>query len=162
MPDTDTPAPSVYDVTSVWSAYGHAFLSTDGETIDDATGVVTATDHACLTCGALYTLRALADGTGEYVTASGGTPAECTGDTAMIHGYPGEREGVCDHHNGHTITVTVECPDDDAAGRGCSGGWSCPAWSEQHADAPDTPDASYDVESCEHCDHACPCVACDS
>jgi hypothetical protein len=77
-------------VSSVWSAYGHRFMSTD------------APEHeACLTCGAMYALMARADDPtrGEYMTASGEQPAECTGDTSMVHGYPGERhgEGTVDH-----------------------------------------------------------------
>jgi hypothetical protein len=77
-------------VSSVWSSYGHRFM-------DDGEGYA-----SCLTCGAMYQLRALADDPtrGEYVTAMGGEPAECTRDTSMVHGYPGERdyhEGTKDH-----------------------------------------------------------------
>lgn len=80
-------------VTSVWSAYGHRFLS-DGEGTE-----------SCLRCGALYQLVAYADDptSGDYVTAMGDEPAQCTGDTLMVHGYAGEtdcdscqNEG-CDH-----------------------------------------------------------------
>jgi hypothetical protein len=65
-------------VTSVWSQYGHRFMG-DGEGIE-----------SCLTCGAVYDFMALADDPtrGEYLP----TPHQCTGDTNMVHGYPGERE----------------------------------------------------------------------
>ena len=69
------------DVVSVWSAYGHRFMSTDSEGHD-----------SCLTCGAMYQLMALADdpSRGEYMAANGDAPMECTGDTSMAHGYPDE------------------------------------------------------------------------
>jgi len=75
------------DVVSVWSAYGHRFMSTDSEGHD-----------SCLTCGAMYQLMALADdpSRGEYMAANGDAPMECTGDTSMAHGYPGER--YCHEH----------------------------------------------------------------
>jgi hypothetical protein len=77
-------------VTSVWSAHGHRFISNGGENTE-----------SCLTCGAVYQLLALAEDPtrGEYLTASGEPPAQCTGDTSMVHGYPGERhgEGTVDH-----------------------------------------------------------------
>lgn len=93
------------DVVSVWSAYGHRFIGTDSDT-----------HEACLTCGAMYQLLALADdpSRGEYLTASGGMPAACTGDTSMVHGYPGER--YCHEHD----------------------------------------------DPCEHTEHDCPCLFCDS
>lgn len=72
-------------VTSVWSAYGHRFIG-DGEG-----------SESCLTCGAMYTLMALADDPtrGEYLTASGGEPMQCTGDTSMEHGYEVDTECNC-------------------------------------------------------------------
>lgn len=78
-------------VISVWSAYGHRFMS-DG----DGCG-----HESCLTCGAMYQLVADADDPtrGKYTTASGDQPMECTRDTAMAHGYPGERhDGNADHN----------------------------------------------------------------
>jgi hypothetical protein len=76
-------------VSSVWSAHGHRFMSTDDDN-----------DHSCLRCGAMY--RLLADATdptyGYYVTNAGDEPAQCTGDTSMVHGYPGER--VCTVNGG--------------------------------------------------------------
>lgn len=68
------------NVTSVWSSYGHHFLSTDSEEYD-----------SCLTCGALY---ALVEGPGpgflashHYAANNGDEPQECSGDTGMEHGY---------------------------------------------------------------------------
>jgi hypothetical protein len=42
----------------------------------------------------MYQLLADADDPtrGEYLTASGDEPQQCSGDTSMVHGYPGERE----------------------------------------------------------------------
>jgi hypothetical protein len=76
-------------VVSVWSAYGHRFIGTDEPT-----------HESCLTCGAMYQLLALADDPtrGEYMAANGDAPMECSGDTSMTHGYPGERhDGNVDH-----------------------------------------------------------------
>lgn len=100
----------VSQVSSVWSAYGHRFMSTDEPT-----------HESCLICGAMFQCLALADDPtrGEYMTAAGDEPQQCTGDTSMVHGYPGER--VC----------TVN------GGRGCEDG-------------------------CQHCEHDCNCVSCDS
>jgi hypothetical protein len=74
-------------VSSVWSAYGHRFMDDGGENT-----------VSCLTCGAVYQLLAFADDPtrGEYLTAAGEPPADCTGDTSMVHGYPGER--FCHEH----------------------------------------------------------------
>jgi hypothetical protein len=75
------------NVVSVWSAYGHHFISEDG-------------GESCLTCGAHYQPMALEDDPtrGEYMAANGDAPMECTGDTSMAHGYPGERvDGNADH-----------------------------------------------------------------
>jgi hypothetical protein len=51
------------------------------------------TDESCLTCGAMYQLLPTPDGIaeGDYFTNAGETPQECTGNTQMVHGYPGER-----------------------------------------------------------------------
>jgi hypothetical protein len=71
-------------VVSVWSAYGHRFMSTDSP------------EHeSCLTCGAMYQLLALSDDPtrGEYLASNGDAPMECSQDTSMSHGYPGERVG---------------------------------------------------------------------
>jgi len=75
-------------VSSVWSAHGHRFMGDDGENTE-----------SCLTCGAMYQLLALEDDPtrGEYLTISGDAPAQCTGDTSMVHGYPGEREDGPNH-----------------------------------------------------------------
>ena len=81
-------------VSSVWSSYGHRFMS-DGE----------ENYESCLTCGAMYQLLALEDDPtrGEYVAADGSTPNDCSRDTSMSHGYPGERvcdeceDGACEH-----------------------------------------------------------------
>lgn len=72
-------------ITSVWSSYGHRFMSTDDES-----------HESCLTCGAMYALTADPDDPtrGDYTTAAGEQPQECTHNTSMAHGYPGER--VCD------------------------------------------------------------------
>ncbi len=69
--------PPVYVITS---SYGHRFTGTDSPDRE-----------SCLTCGAMYALLNLGAGYGEYHCADGGTPAPCTGDTRMAHGYPGER-----------------------------------------------------------------------
>lgn len=83
---------TVFDITSVWSSFGHVFMG-DGEydTADD--GTVLGSYESCLTCGAHYVLRLTPDGfsDGGYFTNGGDEPAECTRDTAMVHGYSGER-----------------------------------------------------------------------
>jgi hypothetical protein len=75
-------------VVSVWSAYGHRFIS-DGE----------ENYESCLTCGAMYQLLALADDPtrGEYLNMHGDAPHDCTRDTSMVHGYSGEREDGPNH-----------------------------------------------------------------
>jgi len=82
-------------VTSVWSAHGHHFMPEDGGMEDDE-----ATYERCIRCGAMYQLLAHADDPtrGEYLAADGSEPMECSGDTSMVHGYPGER--VCEADNG--------------------------------------------------------------
>lgn len=91
-------------VVSVWSAHGHHFMSGD---VDDAGTAY----ESCLKCGALYQLLAYADDlrAGAYLTAAGDPPADCTGDTSMVHGYPGERncESCDDHGCAH---CTHDCP----------------------------------------------------
>jgi hypothetical protein len=70
-------------VSSVWSSYGHRFMSTD------------VPEHkSCLTCGAMFQFLALADDPthGQYMAANGDDPRHCTGNTSMNHGYAGERE----------------------------------------------------------------------
>lgn len=71
-------------VSSVWSAYGHTFMS-DG---DD-------NYESCLICGAMYQLLALEDDPtrGEYMASNGDQPMDCTHDTSMEHGY--ETDSVC-------------------------------------------------------------------
>lgn len=73
-------------VTSIWSAHGHRFMS-DGE----------PPYESCLTCGAMYQLRALEDDPtrGEYLTARGEEPADCTHNTSMEHGYDAESDCPC-------------------------------------------------------------------
>jgi len=97
------------NVSSVWSAHGHTFCGM-GEYENGEKNYV-----GCLTCGAEYQLLALEDDPtrGVYLASDGSEPQDCTHDTHMVHGYPGER--VCD------------CP-----------------------------------ESCEHCNHDCNCIRCDS
>ena len=71
-------------VSSVWSSYGHRFTSTD------------VPEHeSCLTCGATFQLLALENDLtrGEYLSAAGEAPMECTGDTSMVHGIAGEVDG---------------------------------------------------------------------
>lgn len=84
------------DVVSVWSAHGHRFISEGDEGYE-----------SCLTCGALYALVPTPDAPwdGEYRTAAGGEPASCTGDTSMVHGYPGER----DDSDGGTVDHSCNC-----------------------------------------------------
>jgi hypothetical protein len=69
-------------ITSVWSAYGHRFLPDGGEDTE-----------TCLTCGAMYQLVPDPDDptSGTYQAADGDQPRECSGDTGLVHGYPGER-----------------------------------------------------------------------
>lgn len=69
-------------IISVWSSYGHAFMNADD-------GM-----ESCLTCGALYELKAVGpDPThGSYMAMNGDEPVYCTGNTNMAHGYTGERE----------------------------------------------------------------------
>lgn len=95
-------------VHSVWSSYGHRFMSTDDER-----------HESCLTCGAMYELIDHGDGSGEYHAGNGDEPMPCTGDTGMAHGYPGER-----HCHEHPL---------DRSGH-----------------------------ECEHVDHNCNCLLCDS
>ena len=45
-----------------------------------------------MVCGAVFELRSLGGGEGEYVTACGDEPTECAQDTAMVHG-PGHGGG---------------------------------------------------------------------
>jgi hypothetical protein len=86
MSDT-TYSTDVSRVSSVWSTYGHRFMSTDEPT-----------HESCLTCGAMFQLLAVeGDETrGEYMAANGDEPMQCTGDTGMAHGYPDER--YCHEH----------------------------------------------------------------
>lgn len=72
--------------TTIESNYGHRFVSTDRVGYD-----------TCLVCGAMYELVDRDDRTVRYITALGNDPMECTGDTGMIHGYPGER--YCHEHD---------------------------------------------------------------
>lgn len=84
-------------VISVWSAYGHTFLSSEPPYV------------ACLTCGAMYQLLADADNPshGAYMAMNGDDPMHCTGDTGMAHGYPGERH--CDEHEDPCGHVEHDC-----------------------------------------------------
>jgi hypothetical protein len=69
-------------ITSVWSSYGHRFYATDSPEYE-----------CCMTCAAVYKLIETPDEpwSGRYVNNRGEQPNECTGDTGMMHGYPGER-----------------------------------------------------------------------
>lgn len=77
-------------ITSVRSAHGHQFASTDSAGMD-----------SCMVCGALYALVPDSDDatSGQYLAANGDPAQRCTGDTSMSHGYPGERgpDGNTDH-----------------------------------------------------------------
>lgn len=88
-------------VTSVRSSFGHRFH--ESSPCDDD-----STYETCLTCGARFVLLNVGHGRGEYQASNGDTPNECSGDTGMAHGYPGER--VCQSTND---------------GRGCEGE-TCP------------------------------------
>lgn len=79
--------PDTSRVVSVWSAYGHTFIGEDGN------------HEQCLTCGALYQLLPADDDPtrGRYCAANGDDPNNCTHDTSMVHGYPGEREDGPNH-----------------------------------------------------------------
>lgn len=76
---------SVDQVIIIWSSHGHRFLGAD-----------VPEDDCCLTCGAVYRLTADATDprSGRYSAANGDEPTACTGDTRMVHGYPGE--GDCE------------------------------------------------------------------
>lgn len=73
-------------VTSVWSAYGHRFISDGSPPFE-----------SCLTCGAMYQLLALADDPtrGEYVAMDGSEPRDCTHNTDMTHGYEDASDPDC-------------------------------------------------------------------
>lgn len=78
-------------ISVVWSSYGHTFTDTsDG--------------HAsCLTCGAEYELvhDDGADPThGAYQASNGDAPTQCSGDTQMHHGVPGETGHSLDCQDG--------------------------------------------------------------
>lgn len=70
-------------ISSVWSSYGHRFMSTDSED-----------DEVCLMCGAMYRLQRTTDDPtrGEYIAHDGSEPLPCSGRTDLNHGYPGEVE----------------------------------------------------------------------
>lgn len=99
-------------ITSVWSTFGHTFMS-GTEYDDQGQG-----DESCLTCGAVYrlilapSLRGFSSGA--YVAANGDDPMACTGSTAMAHGYERHCDGV--PGPGHDpvwgyIAPIVECPE---------------------------------------------------
>lgn len=74
-------------ITHVWSSFGHTFASTDSEGYE-----------SCLSCGALFELRRRKDDPsgGDYCASNGDDPEDCSGDTSMSHGYPGERVCECE------------------------------------------------------------------
>jgi hypothetical protein len=81
-------------VTSVWSTYGHRFIS-NGDGVDEFGYSI----ESCLMCGAVYQLQHGVDGDwtrGLYCAANGDEPDQCTGNTGMAHGYSGER--YCHEH----------------------------------------------------------------
>lgn len=88
-PHSHNPIEDPAAITAVWSAFGHTFISEDEL-------------ETCLVCGANYQLVAddPSDPThGRYCAANGDDPMQCSGDTSMAHGYPGEREdGNGEHH----------------------------------------------------------------
>ncbi len=87
-------------VTSVWSSYWHRFMST-GECADESGR---KSYESCLTCGAVYVLVNLGDGSGKYVTNGGGEPSNCSGRTDLVHGY----ERVCENDNGRSCESAVD------------------------------------------------------
>ncbi|MCF2531174.1 hypothetical protein [Yinghuangia soli] len=89
-------------ITHVWSQFGHRFYSA-GCAHDDGSSC-----EQCMTCGARYELRPRADdpGGGDYQTANGDDPTDCTGDTAMCHG-----DQPCQADNGRPCNDSTEpCP----------------------------------------------------
>ena len=72
------------EITSVWSNYGHIFI-TEGE------------HHRCLTCGAVYQLVADADDPtyGNFMAINGDEPRRCTHDTNVEHGYDSHTDCNC-------------------------------------------------------------------
>ena len=86
-------------IVSVWSSYGHTFMTDDREYDDD--GRTIGYQVSCLTCGAEYVLRPTPDARndGAYMASNGDDPRECTHDTSMEHG---DR-----HDTGHEL----DCPD---------------------------------------------------
>lgn len=97
------PRVTALKINSVWSAYGHTFMSS-GE-VEEYNGNVMGYYVDCLTCGAHYVLRATPDGTsdGAYMANNGDDPAQCSHDTSMEHGDPRETghgldcEDGCEH-----------------------------------------------------------------
>ena len=77
-------------ITHVWSPFGHRFMS-DGNGPNEWGN----TTESCLTCGAMYELARRTDDPtgGDYTASNGDDPMPCTGDTSMVHGYPGEADG---------------------------------------------------------------------
>lgn len=91
-------------INSVWSSYGHTFMSTDSP------------EHeSCLTCGALFDLHATPNGPhdGEYTSADGSEPIQCTRNTAMVHGFMGEKycmdPGCADGSDCEHVRATDNC-----------------------------------------------------
>lgn len=74
---------------NIWSRLGHRFLGTDSPD-----------QESCPTCGGVWRLIPYDDEpqTGHYVASSGAMADYCSGDTSMVHAYPGER--VCQAGDG--------------------------------------------------------------
>lgn len=95
-------------VSSVWSSFGHRFMSTD-----------TPNEETCLTCGATYVLVPDPDEPtrGEYRNAHGDDPMACSGRTDLVHGLerdcPGAHSGwgaTCDPNEPcEHVTHTCDC-----------------------------------------------------
>lgn len=98
-------------VTAVWSSYGHTFMNDgDGE---DEWGY---TRESCLTCGAMYQLKADADGYGVYSASNGDEPDLCSGRTDLVHGY----ERVCQGDNGRGCEADRESGVCEHTGHECN------------------------------------------
>lgn len=88
----------IESITSVWSSYGHRFMTTDS-----------LGEESCLTCGALYVLVPDPDEStrGDYRNGNGGEPMQCSGRTDLVHGYERDCSGA---HSGHGATCDPNEP----------------------------------------------------
>lgn len=89
-------------VCVVWSAYGHWFGGSMGYDTPDHPH---SSYEECITCGARYILRNLGGMSGEYLTADGSEPMECSDITDRAAHGP---ERHCDHDNGRSCPAFTD------------------------------------------------------